>query len=292
MTLRDLLTTSFALTCLVSPAWSADKKPAAAAPPAASLPAPAVPAAAAAEPAAKPAADWVVDLGVGGIAVPRFEGSNRFLVLPVPYVGVTWRDTVFASVKDGLGANLYSSEVLKFGPVARLNLGRQRSNDKRYLTGLADVDPTAEIGGFLRYSPLSFLTGAVEVRQGVGGHQGLVGELSLDVAAPPLLEDRLFLSAGPRASFSDRRYNEAFFGVTAAESARSGFAAYAPDGGFKSVGAGAGVIYRVTDTFTFTLFGDYNRLVGPAAKSPIVKGKGGSENQFTIGSAITYRFTY
>jgi outer membrane protein len=241
---------------------------------------------------APPAPDWTVDVGASFIAAPRFDGSNRFLYLPLPYVGVNWRDTLFASIKDGVGANLYNTEVLKAGIIARPNFGRYRSNDRRYLTGLDDVDWTVEAGGFVKYTPFPFLTTSLEVRQGLGGHEGLIAEWSADLSAPPLLDDKLFLSAGPRVSASDQQYNEGFYGVTPTESARSGYAVYKPSAGFRSVGVGAGAIYRVTDTVTFSLFADYARLVGPAAKSPIVKGGGGSENQFTVGTALTYRFTY
>lgn len=239
-----------------------------------------------------PAPDWTVDVGASFIAAPRFDGSDRLLYLPLPYVGVNWRDTLFASIKDGVGANLWNTDILKAGVIARPNVGRYRSNDRRSLTGLNDVDWTVEAGGFVKFTPLPFLTTSLEVRQGVGGHEGLVAEWSADVSAPPLLDDRLFLSIGPRVSASNQRYNKRFYGVTAAEAARSGYAAYKPSAGFRSVGVGAGAIYRVTDTVTFSLFADYARLVGPAAKSPIVKGKGGSENQFTVGTALTYRFTY
>ena len=241
---------------------------------------------------AKPTPDWTVDVGASFIATPRFEGSKRLLYLPLPYVGVTWRDTLFASIKDGVGANLYNTDLLKAGIVARPNFGRYRSNDRRHLTGLTDVDATVEAGAFVRYTPVPYLATSLEVRQGVGGHEGLVAEWSADLSAPPLLDDKLFLSVGPRVSASSQPYNRAFYGVTATESARTGYAAYRPSSGLRSVGVGTGAIYRVTDTVTFSLFADYARLVGPAAKSPIVKGKGGSENQFTVGTALTYRFTY
>lgn len=241
---------------------------------------------------APPMPDWTVDVGASFIAAPRFDGSKRLLYLPLPYVGVNWRDTLFASIKDGVGANLYNTEVLKAGIVARPNFGRYRSNDRRYLTGLDDVDWTVEAGGFVKYTPFPFLTTSLEVRQGIGGHEGVIAEWSADLSAPPLLDNKLFLSIGPRVSASNQQYNKGFYGITPTESARSGYAVYKPSGGFRSVGIGAGAIYRVTDTVTFSLFADYARLVGPAAKSPIVKGGGGSENQFTVGTALTYRFTY
>jgi MipA family protein len=241
---------------------------------------------------APPTPDWTVDVGVSSIAAPRYDGAKRFMVLPLPYVGVAWRDTLFASIKDGVGANLYNTDVLKAGILARPNFGRYRANDRRSLTGLNDVDWTVEAGGFVKYTPLPFLATSLEVRRGVGGREGFIAEWSADISAPPLLDDKLFLSIGPRVSASDQQYNNAVYGVTATEAVRSGYAVYKPKGGLRSVGAGAGAIYRVTDQITFSLFADYARLVASAAKSPIVKGGGGSENQFTVGTALTYRFTY
>src|SRR4051794_29319239 len=48
-------------------------------------------------------ADWHVVLGGGAIIVPKYEGSNEFKVMPVPFVSATFLDTVRI---DPTGANI------------------------------------------------------------------------------------------------------------------------------------------------------------------------------------------
>jgi MipA family protein len=86
-------------------------------------------------------------------------------------------------------------------------------------------------------------------------------------------------------------YFDAYYGVSATESLASGLAPYTPEGGFRSVGVGAAIKWDVTDKVETSLFGEYSRLVGPAADSSLVRQRG-DENQFTIGVSATYRFDF
>ena len=105
--------------------------------------------------------------------------------------------------------------------------------------------------------------------------------------------DRLKLKLGPRLSFADSEYMSTYFGVSSGEATASGgrLAAYDAGGGFRDVGLEFGAEYAWSDRIT--LYGDagYRRLVGDAADSPIVK-RAGSENQFTAGLGLTYRFSW
>ena len=66
--------------------------------------------------------------------------------------------------------------------------------------------------------------------------------------------------------------------------------AYNADSGFRSVGLAARASYGLTDDWTFHVQGGYDRLIGDAADSPITER--GSENQFTLGAGVTYRFAF
>ena len=71
----------------------------------------------------------------------------------------------------------------------------------------------------------------------------------------------------------------------------SGLSEYDPDGGIGSVGVGGAIDWKTTDQFTTSLFGEYQRLVGPAADSSLVQERG-SVNQFTFGVSASYRFDF
>lgn len=255
--------------------------------------------------------DLTVDIGAGAIVAPRFPGAKRYQATGIPYVAFNYKDVIFASKQDGLGANILNYQGFQAGPVVNVEFPRLEKDDRRYLRGLGDVATTLEAGGFVKYSYAPFFSAKIEVRKGVAGldetkdkisaaqgirrtfkgHDGIIATLSADVSAPPLFDNRLFLSAGPRAEYYDKNYAKAYFGVTALQSQRSGYAAFTPKAGVGKVGFGGAAIFLVTANVSFTTFADYGRLLGDVSKSPLVRGKGGSKDQFTLGSALSYRFS-
>ncbi len=235
-----------------------------------------------------PTTDWTFDVGPGVLWTPRFEGSVDHRVLPIPALELRYRrDRFFVSARDGIGATLLDTHGFKAGPVLRYRFGRDES-DSGYLRGLGTIPFTIEGGAFARYDFGRHATAKAEIRRGLGGHDGLSIDLSAD--ARLRLDERVFLSAGPRLAIADGTYNQAFYGVNADQSARSGYARYDPGFGLRSVGVGAAAVWRLTDKITATAFGSYGRLVDVAAASPIVAGPGGSRDQYTLGTALSYRF--
>ena len=112
-------------------------------------------------------------------------------------------------------------------------------------------------------------------------------------AADPFfdLTDQIQISAGPRASWASADYFDAYYGVDAAESAASGLSQYAPGSGMKGAGFGGAVTWKATDTISTSVFAEYERLMGPAAGSSLVRERG-SKNQVTVGASAVYRFDF
>jgi outer membrane protein len=234
---------------------------------------------------------WRVDLGGAALAYPLYPGSRNERALLIPSIEAHYGDRFFASVREGVGYNLVRWNGFEVGPVFNFAFPRNESDKRAALKGLANVDLTIEAGGFVRYNLGQVASAKVEVRQGLNGHRWLVFDSSLDLNAPPLANNRLFVSAGPRLSYYDRRYAQAFFGVTPTESLRSGYAPFRPINGDKA-SVGFAAVYVITDRITWTTFGDYGRLLGEIARSPLVRSRYGSRDQYTIGSALTYRFDF
>jgi MipA family protein len=241
------------------------------------------------EPSGPPPRDWTFDIGPGVVVAPWFEGSANYRVLPIPNVDLRYqRDKVFISARDGVGATLLDVNGFKAGPILRYRFPRNQGNGG-YLFGTGNVPFTVEGGGFLRYD-LPFLSAKVELRRGLGGSNGLVFDALVD--GKVRLSNTVFLSGGPRLSVTDGTYNQAYFGIDATQSADSGYAQYYPGAGLRSVGAGASAVWRIHDRLTWVAFGSYNYLGDLAANSPIVTGPGGSRNQFVVGSALSWRFSW
>ncbi len=237
-----------------------------------------------------PASQWIVTLSVQGYGAPVFPGANRGGLFGAPGVDIRRQGTPqrFSTPDDGFGIALYDSDVFRVGPVGRI-VGDRNIKDFRELTGLKSVGWTAELGGFAEVNPLPFLRGRLEVRQGVGGHDGLVATLGSDVWT----QWKAFtLSVGPRLNFGDTRYAETYFSVSPTQSVANGvLPPYDARGGLTSAGAFAAARYQLSEAWRTTLFGGYQRLTGSVGASPIPV-LAGSRDQYIGGVEVAYSFGF
>jgi MipA family protein len=234
--------------------------------------------------------DWGLTLGVAALSVPEYEGDDkyRFLAQPIVSFGRQGTERRFSSRNDNISMGLIDTGSFRAGPTGKLIFKRD-GGDSDDLVGLDPVRFGVELGGFAEVYPTDWLRVRGEVRHGIRAHDGIVADLSADAFMN--LSPTVQISAGPRVSMASSDYFDAYYGVSASESLASGLAPYTPEGGFRSVGVGAAIKWDVTDKVETSLFGEYSRLVGPAADSSLVRERG-SENQFLIGVSATYRFDF
>lgn len=228
---------------------------------------------------------YVVDLGVGAILKPRYPGADNYLVYPFPIIAVG------RFYVPGIGQIVGGNNVKRgfyFFPSFNF-IGERKASDSADLTGTNPIDWALELGVGAGYR-YDWLRGFVEFRQGINGHTGQVADFGIDLIFNPT--DRLEIFFGPRASWASDKFMNTYFSVTAAEAAASGsvLSTYNAGAGFETVGVAARASYAWTETTTLHLKGGWDRFVGDAAKSPIVKA--GSENQFSIGVGVSYRFAF
>ncbi len=236
----------------------------------------------------RPGTDWTMTLGVEGRVMPTFEGSDGYALKPFPLVDIrrTGTPANFKSPRDSWTLSFYDSEAFHIGAVGGARLPRKESDDVN-LRGLGDVGWTVELGGFAEYWPSQWLRTRVELRQGIGGHHGLVSDISADLVLP--VAPKLVLSGGPRLSLATAQALEPYFGVSAAQSVASGLPVYNVAGGVRSFGAGAQARYEWSAQWASHVFVEYDRLSGSVANSPLVMLRG-TRDQVTTGIGITYTF--
>ncbi|MCO6389696.1 MipA/OmpV family protein [Aliihoeflea aestuarii] len=234
--------------------------------------------------------DWSLTLGVAAISSPEYEGDDkyRFYAQPIVSFGRQGTERRFSSRNDNISIGLIDTGTFRAGPAGKLVFERD-GDDSDDLIGLDPIRFGAELGAFAEVYPTDWLRLRGEVRHGVRSHDGIVADVSADAFMN--LTPTVQISAGPRVSMASSDYFEAYYGVSATQSLASGLTPYTPDGGFRSVGVGAAIKWDVTDKIETSLFGEYSRLVGPAADSSLVRERG-DENQFLIGVSATYRFDF
>ncbi|MEB8387300.1 MipA/OmpV family protein [Rhodobacteraceae bacterium KMM 6894] len=241
---------------------------------------------------------WNLRLDFGLMATPKYRGDNDYQISALPGVRLSYGDTFFASVNEGIGFNLIRSGPWRAGPIMRYDFGRDEDGDSIFrisgdrtddLKGLGDVDGTVELGGFIEYDLGQFKT-YLEVRQGLGGHEGIVGRAKVDYKTvfrsfgPPA-----FFSIGPIITFASSDYTSAYFDVNAAQSAASGLTVYDAGGGLTSYGINAALTMPITDRAAITAIAGWDVLTGDVADSSLVRERG-SRNQGRFGVFTGFRF--
>nr|TFG51074.1 MAG: MipA/OmpV family protein [Hyphomicrobiales bacterium] len=240
--------------------------------------------------------EWEIRAGGGALFVPSFLGSKDYQLLALPNIEIAYGDVFEASVQRGVRYSVLQASDFAVGPVAKLDFGREEDGSRTFrvagntsdaLLGLVDIGTTIELGGFAKYSQGPF-TAFVELRQGVNGHKGLLGEAGVNYARrSSMLGVGTIFSIGPSVKFSNARYAQTFFGINAAQSLGSGLGVFAAEGGIHSYGIGSTAIFLLNERLSATLLGRYDRLVGDAKASPLVQERG-SANQALVGVFLTY----
>jgi outer membrane protein len=232
--------------------------------------------------------DWTVTIGVEGRVMPSYVGSNSYDLRPIPLIDIRRADFPrrFQSTRDGASISLFESGSFRAGLTGKVVFPRDQDDD-RDLRGLGDVDWAFEGGVFAEYWPTTWLRTRADIRQGFGGHHGIVSDISADLVFP--VAPKLTLSGGPRLSLATDKALNPYFGVTPVQSLNSGLPVYDAGGGVKSYGFGALARYELSPRWATHMFVEYERLTGSVADSPLVSLRG-SPNQIQIGAGLTYSF--
>jgi len=227
-----------------------------------------------------------VRIGLGAKIEPDYIGADGTHIAPMFKVNVA-RGTnqfKFSAPDDGPSIAVVSSNGFSFGPTLNLESKRKESDVG---APVGRVKATIEAGAFAQYEADDSWRIRGDLRKGLNGHDGLVGSVGADKIWRD--GDKYVFSIGPRVLWGDSKYERAYFEVTPAAALATGLPVYRPSSGVHAVALASGLNYQFNDRFGMFGFGRYERLVGDAAKSPIVR-EFGSRNQFSAGIGLNYTF--
>ena len=238
-----------------------------------------MPAAAQDEPSGK-----VTRIGLGPQVYPSYPGSDEYDFGPLVEVsrknaGETFE---FEAPDESFDLAVVKTNGFSFGPAVNWE-GKRDAGDIG--ADLPTVKFSIEAGGYVAFQPSESFRLRAEMRKGVTGHKGWIGTAGADFIMREG-DDWLF-SVGPRVTWSDDRYQDAWFGVTPADALASGQPAYDPEGGIQAYGATASFLTQLGPRWGIYTYAKDDRLTGDAANSPLVR-QLGSRDQFSGGLALTY----
>lgn len=233
---------------------------------------------------------WELGVGLGGLRLPHYKGSDQHqdLVLPVPYA--IYRGKIFRATREGARAVLLDNQGfdLDLSVAATPPL---RSQDNTARTGMPDLPPTLELGPNLNMTLGRGTDWKVDLRMPVRGVLKLNSSLRDAgwTASPVVNIDvkwqgwNLGAQAGP--SWSSRRNHALTYDVAApfANAARPAYASKAGFGGWHWTAAAS----RRVGSFWLGSFVRSDQLQGAVyANSPLVK----QTRNLSFGLAFSWVF--
>lgn len=238
---------------------------------------------------------WTYSVGLGMATTPSYLGDDEYQLLIFPHFGVKYGDKFFASFLEGVGYNLIKTNAWRIGPILKTNIGRfddgtvpsSVTGKTKDLVGLGDVGLTVESGAFIEYTKKSITT-KLELRQGIGGHKGLIGEISTSYRGAFKLKKKVIYSViGPEIRITGSNFNNAFFGINSAQSLNAELEVYQAKSGILSYGLSGSLIVPINEKLSIITLMRYSKLSKIASDSHLIQ-KSGSSHQYTFGFLLNY----
>jgi outer membrane protein len=248
------------------------------------------------------AGDWLI-VGGGGIYGPSYDGSDDYVIDPVPAIQGKLFGIGINAKPSGLSLDFINDGGHKvsfaIGPSARLRSNRAVHIQDPVVERLGTLKRAIEVGGNVGISFNRLLSGydtltfSTDVRRDINGsHGGVVINPGFSYFTP--LSKGIAVVLGAEAEHGDDKFMDYNFSVTPAGSVASGLPVYRAHGGWRKLGGSALAAFDLDGDLTngglvLVAFGSYNRLINDAEFSPIVSLRG-SRDQWNGGLGLAFTF--
>jgi outer membrane protein len=228
-------------------------------------------------------------IGTAMIVAPRYLGADNYRVQLLP-VFAAERGIFFADTSRGAGVQFQTDEGFYASQSIYYDFGRLQRDSvlrpgSRKLAGMGDVPGSVTTRTLLMQQITPKFSVNAEAEFALEGaarhnHYRIGAEYNLLKTSA----DTVALSADVHAG--DRRYNQTYFGVTDAQSARTHFAAFKAGSGMYAYSVGASWSHTLNAHWTTSVQIAAMQYVDNAKASPLVA----SRTSVTGDAAVTYAF--
>lgn len=224
---------------------------------------------------------WEFGAGVGLLAAPAYLGSSVTRAYAAPWPYFVYRGERLHANREGIGANLISTDRLKLDLSIGGALPVKSSGTAR--EGMRDLPLVGEVGPVLKYALIDederHWYFRLPVRYGLGAKSG--GFESVGWIADPTLRGTETIKLFGKnvdwgidftVKFQERRFNNFYYRVTPGE-ATANRAAFEATGGFSGVSVNTGLLTRFDDVVLGAFIGASDLAGSRIAHSSLVEQK-------------------
>ncbi|MFH2742649.1 MipA/OmpV family protein [Enterobacter hormaechei] len=236
--------------------------------------------------------DNVLTLGGGVDVAPRYSGSDKSRVTAAQVVDYAMANGFFISTTRGLG---YGNRVgnLDYSAALSYRAGRKDrdvssdsiASGSDYLRGMGDVKGSAVVVPGLGYRITDWLNVQLQAEVPVSERDN--GEaVHFGIASPLYTSPENSVTLALTGSWGSSKYMQTYYGVSAAQSAASGFARHDAGSGIYAYSLNLDWTHKLTSRWSLLAAAGVTQLTGEAGDSPIVQRK-----TSPVGSLkVTYSF--
>ena len=225
---------------------------------------------------------WEGAIGLSSSYRPEYSGASRqvFKVTPALFLRYGRFTITNASgfvtrraddVVRGLGLDMVRSETYRVNLALRFDAGRSESSSAD-LAGLGDIKPTVRTrlaASWKLEGP--WRLGASWSVDALGRGGGNFGDLS--VGWEQRLSPDTVFTLGSGLSLAGDRYMQTYYGISAEQAARTSYPVYTPSAGLRDAALFANWRHDLGEDWILLAGAGANRLLGPAADSPLTRSK-------------------
>lgn len=234
----------------------------------------------------------VLTLGGGVDVAPRYSGSDKSRVTAAQVVDYAMENGFFISTTRGLG---YGNRVgnLDYSAALSYRAGRKDrdvssdsiASGSDYLRGMGDVKGSAVVVPGLGYRITDWLNVQLQAEVPVSERDN--GEaVHFGIASPLYTSPENSVTLALTGSWGSSKYMQTYYGVSAAQSAASGFARHDAGSGIYAYSLNLDWTHKLTSRWSLLAAAGVTQLTGEAGDSPIVQRK-----TSPVGSLkVTYSF--
>ncbi|MES3572704.1 MipA/OmpV family protein [Enterobacter hormaechei] len=234
----------------------------------------------------------VLTLGGGVDVAPRYSGSDKSRVTAAQVVDYAMANGFFISTTRGLG---YGNRVgnLDYSAALSYRAGRKDrdvssdsiASGSDYLRGMGDIKGSVVVVPGLGYRITDWLNVQLQAEVPVSERDN--GEaVHFGIASPLYTSPENSVTLALTGSWGSSKYMQTYYGVSAAQSAASGFARHDAGSGIYAYSLNLDWTHKLTSRWSLLAAAGVMQLTGEAGDSPIVQRK-----TSPVGSLkVTYSF--